>query len=108
MQAITEGTEIIEPLIDRLIGRTAFETVKHPETGAVMIEKNEVINEDTARLIDEAGIDEVLFVQSLHVTRNMVRVRSVTDVTLRRVKRLKLGKLLVLSPLNQLVSLVHS
>lgn len=60
VQAIKEGTEIIEPLIDRLIGRTAFETVKHPETGAVLIEKNEVINEDTARHIDEAGIEEVL------------------------------------------------
>ena len=60
VHAIKEGTEIIEPLIDRLIGRTAFETVKHPETGAVLIEKNEVINEDTARLIDEAGIEEVL------------------------------------------------
>ena len=60
VHAIKEGTEIIEPLIDRLIGRTTFETVKHPETGAVLIEKNEVINEDTARLIDEAGIEEVL------------------------------------------------
>lgn len=60
ISAITEGTEVIEPLIDRLIGRTAFETVKHPDTGEVLVQKNEVINEDTARLIDDAGIKEVL------------------------------------------------
>src|SRR5699024_3977012 len=34
------GQEVIEPLIDRLVGRTAFETVKHPETGEVIVDVN--------------------------------------------------------------------
>ncbi|MYL51541.1 DNA-directed RNA polymerase subunit beta' [Halobacillus litoralis] len=58
--ALTEGTEVVEPLIDRLIGRTAFQTVKHPETDAVMVERNEVIYEDVARQIVDAGIEEIV------------------------------------------------
>ncbi|WP_186576175.1 DNA-directed RNA polymerase subunit beta' [Aquibacillus kalidii] len=57
--SITEGTEMIEPLIDRLIGRTAFQNVRHPETKDIIIPKNEVITEDIAKDILEAGIEEV-------------------------------------------------
>lgn len=59
VRALTEGTEMIEPLYDRLVGRTAFENVKHPESGDVIVAKNELINEDTARQIVDAGIEEV-------------------------------------------------
>ena len=57
--ALREGTEEIENLYDRLVGRTAFETVAHPETGEVMVEKNQLITEDLARDIVDAGIDRV-------------------------------------------------
>ncbi|MFB1051367.1 DNA-directed RNA polymerase subunit beta' [Paraliobacillus sp. JSM ZJ581] len=60
VSAITEGTEMIEPLLDRLIGRTAFQTVRHPETTDILVEKNEVITEDIAKQIVEAGIEEVI------------------------------------------------
>src|SRR5690625_2848141 len=53
------GAELIEPLIDRLIGRTLFETVKHPETDQVIVESDTVITEDQAKQIIEAGIEEV-------------------------------------------------
>ncbi|PAD19808.1 DNA-directed RNA polymerase subunit beta' [Terribacillus saccharophilus] len=59
VRALTEGTEMIEPLYDRLVGRTAFENIKHPESGDVIVAKNELIGEDTARLIVDAGIEEV-------------------------------------------------
>ncbi|WP_156291770.1 DNA-directed RNA polymerase subunit beta' [Oceanobacillus salinisoli] len=59
VEALVDGTEVIEPLVDRLIGRTAFVPVKHPETGAVIVEKNELISEDQAKEIDEAGIEKV-------------------------------------------------
>ncbi|SES19946.1 DNA-directed RNA polymerase subunit beta' [Gracilibacillus ureilyticus] len=58
--SITEGTEIIEPLIDRLIGRTSFQNLYHPESNQLLIGKNEVITEDIAKDIEEAGIEEVL------------------------------------------------
>src|SRR5690625_549732 len=53
------GAELIEPLIDRLIGRTLFETVKHPETDQVIVESDTVITEDQGKQIIEAGIEEV-------------------------------------------------
>ncbi|QGH32709.1 DNA-directed RNA polymerase subunit beta' [Gracilibacillus salitolerans] len=59
VSAIKEGTEMIEPLIDRLIGRTAFQNVKHPESNELIVAKNDVISEDIAKEIVEAGIDEV-------------------------------------------------
>ena len=54
------GTEIIEPLFDRLVGRTSFETVVHPETNEVIVEKEQLISEDQAKKIVEAGIEEVM------------------------------------------------
>lgn len=59
VEALTDGTEVIEPLVDRLIGRTAFETVRHPETGDTIAEFNTLITEDQAKQIVEAGIEQV-------------------------------------------------
>ncbi|MDC3414649.1 DNA-directed RNA polymerase subunit beta' [Terrihalobacillus insolitus] len=60
VQSITEGTEMIEPLIDRLIGRTAFQIVKHPETDEILVGLNEVITEDLAKQIVDSGIEKVI------------------------------------------------
>ena len=57
--SITEGKEMIESLEERLNGRYTKKTVKHPETGAVIIGPNELITEDKAREIVNAGVDEV-------------------------------------------------
>ncbi|KNH37390.1 MULTISPECIES: DNA-directed RNA polymerase subunit beta' [Exiguobacterium] len=57
--ALREGTEEIESLYDRLVGRTAFENVVHPETGEVLVSTNELIDEDIARAITDAGVDNV-------------------------------------------------
>ncbi|WP_079525114.1 DNA-directed RNA polymerase subunit beta' [Halobacillus hunanensis] len=60
VSSLREGTEMIEPLIDRLIGRTAFETVKHPESGKILANRNEVIFEDAAKQIVDAGLEKVV------------------------------------------------
>ncbi|WP_226585798.1 DNA-directed RNA polymerase subunit beta' [Halobacillus litoralis] len=60
VSSLNEGSEVIEPLIDRLIGRTAFQTVKHPETGYILAERNQVISEDGARQIVESGVEQVV------------------------------------------------
>ncbi|RXJ03031.1 DNA-directed RNA polymerase subunit beta' [Anaerobacillus alkaliphilus] len=54
--AIKDGTEIIESLYDRLVGRFIFKTVYHPETKEVIIGKNQLITEDIAKEIEDAGI----------------------------------------------------
>src|SRR5690625_4050596 len=59
VEELSVGSEIIEPLIDRLIGRVAFENVVHPETNEVLVEKEQIISEDQAKTIVEAGIEEV-------------------------------------------------
>jgi DNA-directed RNA polymerase, beta'' subunit, predominant form len=59
VRAIREGTEEIESLYDRLVGRTANKTVTDPTTGEVFVERNELINEDAANKIVNAGIEEV-------------------------------------------------
>lgn len=57
--AIKVGNEVIEPLIDRIIGRYARVTVRHPETDEVIVRENEIITEDKGRQIVDAGIEEV-------------------------------------------------
>ncbi|MFD1363519.1 DNA-directed RNA polymerase subunit beta' [Lentibacillus salinarum] len=60
VSALKDDIELIEPLLDRLIGRTAFENVCHPETGTTIVGKNEMITEDQAKQIVEADIEEVI------------------------------------------------
>ncbi len=59
ISAIKEGNEVIETLEERMLGRYAQRSVKHPETGEVLVARNEIITEDIARKIIEAGIEEI-------------------------------------------------
>ena len=59
VKSIKDGNEEIEPLEDRIIGRYARKTVRHPETNIVMVAENDLITEDIAKQIIEAGIEEV-------------------------------------------------
>jgi DNA-directed RNA polymerase subunit beta' len=59
ISSIKDGTEVIEPLEERLVGRYSRKTVKHPETGEILVRENELITEDTAKAIVDAGITEV-------------------------------------------------
>jgi len=59
MRAIIEGGEVVEPLRDRILGRTAGEDVVNPETQETAIEKGALLDEDACDLIDALGVDEV-------------------------------------------------
>ncbi|WP_126424772.1 DNA-directed RNA polymerase subunit beta' [Brevibacillus marinus] len=59
ISAITDGNEEIEKLSDRLVGRTCFETVRHPQTGEVIVGRNQEITEEIADQIVKAGIKDV-------------------------------------------------
>ena len=52
-----------QTLTERIVGRVAAGPVAHPETGQLIVEKNEMIDEDAADRIERLGIDEV-FVRS--------------------------------------------
>ena len=70
---IRDGNEIIEPLIDRLEGRTTTEDIVNPQTGELIIAENEMINAATAKAIVDAGIKEVKI-------RSVVKCRSKVGV----------------------------
>ncbi len=57
--ALKDGTEIIETLEERLIGRHSRKTIKHPETGKVLAKENDLLTEDLAKVIVNAGIEDV-------------------------------------------------
>ena len=59
IRALRDGREVIESLYDRIVGRLAFRTVRHPDTGDVIVERDEMIDEDKAKRIVDAGIEEV-------------------------------------------------
>ncbi|MBQ3848181.1 MAG: DNA-directed RNA polymerase subunit beta' [Clostridia bacterium] len=51
--------EDMVPLHARIEGRYASEDVIDPETGAVLVKKNEMIDEDMAKAIEKKGIEEI-------------------------------------------------
>ncbi|WP_226677486.1 DNA-directed RNA polymerase subunit beta' [Rossellomorea aquimaris] len=57
--SIKEGTEIIEPLEERLLGRYSRKTLRHPETDEIIITENQLITEDLAKTIIDAGVEQV-------------------------------------------------
>jgi len=59
MTPLTEGGEIIQPLSDRILGRTALEDIFDPFTNKVVVEANTEIGEDHLKALDEAGIEKV-------------------------------------------------
>ena len=56
---IREGSEIIEELKERLTGRYAAEDVLHPETGEILVSKNEYMDGELAEKISDAGVKKV-------------------------------------------------
>ncbi|HQA49696.1 MAG: DNA-directed RNA polymerase subunit beta' [Syntrophomonadaceae bacterium] len=59
VEKIMEGSQLIEPLHQRIIGRVSLDTIVHPETGEVLVEENEMIDDDTGYAIERAGIERV-------------------------------------------------
>ncbi|TDS15974.1 DNA-directed RNA polymerase subunit beta' [Sphingobacterium paludis] len=57
--ALRENDDIVEPLYDRILGRTPLNDVFHPETGKLIIAANIDISEEVAAEIEEAGIEGV-------------------------------------------------
>ncbi|MFD1954025.1 DNA-directed RNA polymerase subunit beta' [Paenibacillus thailandensis] len=56
---IQDGKEVIEDLYDRIEGRYSFETVRHPETKEIIVNRNELIDSNKAEAIVAAGIEKI-------------------------------------------------
>ena len=59
MTEIIEGGNIIVSLSERVLGRVAFDDIKHPITGEVVLKKKEIIDEEGCEKIDAAGVKSV-------------------------------------------------
>src|SRR5260221_9230548 len=70
-RAIVESGEVIEPLRDRIIGRTTLEKIVDPFTSEKIIDVNEIMDEELSSAIQDAGIEKV-------------KIRSVLTCTSRR------------------------
>ncbi|MDQ0063961.1 DNA-directed RNA polymerase subunit beta' [Paenibacillus harenae] len=56
---IQDGKEVIEDLYDRIEGRYSFETVRHPKTGEIIVNRSELIDSNKADAIIDAGVEKL-------------------------------------------------
>lgn len=59
LEKIMEGSQLIEPLHQRIIGRVSVDTIVHPETGEILVKENEMIDDHIGLEIEKAGIERV-------------------------------------------------
>ena len=59
IRAVVEGGDVIEPLSERILGRTAAIDVKDPLSGAVLAKAGQLIDEALSLEIEGAGVDTV-------------------------------------------------
>ncbi len=59
VSAIVENGEMIEPFVDRIVGRISLERILHPDTDEVIVDMNEEITENIAQNFQELGIEKV-------------------------------------------------
>ncbi len=57
--ALKDNEDIIEPLSDRIEGRTSLHDIFHPVTEELLINAGEEISAEMAKLIEESGIETV-------------------------------------------------
>ncbi len=70
---VTDGKESIEPLKDRIVGRTSIEDIVHPETGEALVKKGELISDIQADKIIAAGITRV-YIRSVLTCKSKIGV----------------------------------
>ena len=59
VMAIVENGELVEPFIDRIVGRTSLERVLHPDNNDVIVDMNQEITEEIAQKMEDAGIERL-------------------------------------------------
>jgi DNA-directed RNA polymerase subunit beta' len=59
ISALKDNEEVVEPLLDRIVGRTSLHNIYNPGNDDTIIEAGSEITDDVARFIEDAGIDTV-------------------------------------------------
>lgn len=59
ISALKDNEDIVEPLYDRILGRTSVHDVYNPQSDTLIVGAGELITEDIAKEIEESGIETV-------------------------------------------------
>lgn len=59
VSAIVENGEIVEPFVDRIVGRYSLERIVNPDSGEVVVNMNQEITEAIADKIQNLGIERI-------------------------------------------------
>jgi DNA-directed RNA polymerase subunit beta' len=59
VSALKDNEDIIEPLYDRILGRTSLHNVYDPISDELLVEAGTIINEDVAHAITDAGVESM-------------------------------------------------
>ena len=59
VQAVIDGGQVVASLTERVLGRTAAEEVKHPDTGETLVRRGKEITEDIAEKMENAHVQKV-------------------------------------------------
>jgi len=60
LQPIVEGGDVVEPLGERVLGRTIAEDVLQPGSDEVLCSRNTLVDEQMVEALEKAGIDRVV------------------------------------------------
>jgi DNA-directed RNA polymerase subunit beta' len=84
--------KVIVPLVDRVTGRYASQDVIHPETGEVLVHRNEYISEKRAKLIADSGLERVSIRTALSCTSEVGICRKCYGQNLATGERAEVGE----------------
>lgn len=56
---LKKNEDVVEPISARILGRTSLHDVYHPKTDELLLEADQIIQEEAAKAVEEAGIDMV-------------------------------------------------
>jgi DNA-directed RNA polymerase subunit beta' len=59
VQAEIDGGQVVSSLTERVLGRTAAEDIKHPDSGEVLVKRGREITEDLAEKVEGAHVQKV-------------------------------------------------
>ncbi len=59
VNAVVEGGEVVSPLVERVLGRTAAEDLIDPVTGDVIVPMGEIITEEHCLIIESGEVEQI-------------------------------------------------